>query len=103
MNLVDASGAEIKPSFDSIVKDLMDKQQVIQGLHRSLMQQKEAAEAKIKELAQPMQDEIDKLDAQLREKVELYRAECKKHFGIADGEQSNVLETLIAFRKAMSL
>jgi hypothetical protein len=103
MNLVDATGAEIKPSFEAIVKDLMEKQAVIQGLHRSLMAQKEMAEHKIKEFSQPFQAEIDKLDAEIQDKLAHYKAECKKHFGIADGDKMNVVETLVAFKKAIAL
>jgi hypothetical protein len=90
-------------TFDEIAKDLMEKQKVIEGLHNSLMKQKEMAEHKITEFKQPFQAEIDKLDTEIQEKLAHYKAECKKHFGICDGENMNVLETLVAFKKAMSL
>lgn len=90
-------------SFDEIVKDLMEKQKVIEGLHKSMMDQKEMAEHKIEEFKKPFQDEIDKVEKQIQEHLAHYKAECKKHFGIADGDQMNVVETLVAFKKAMSL
>jgi len=90
-------------TFDEIVKDLMEKQKVIEDLHRSLMEQKSMAEHKIEEFKKPFQDQIDKLDLEIKEKIAHYKAECKKHFGIADGDNMNVVETLVAFKKVMSL
>lgn len=89
--------------FDEIVKELTEKQKVIEGLHKSMMEQKEMAEHKIEEFKKPFQDEIDKVEAQIRVEMAHYKAECKKHFGIADGDQMNVLETIVAFKKAMSI
>jgi DNA-binding transcriptional MerR regulator len=90
-------------SFDDIVADLKVKQIVIEGLHRSLMEQKSMAEHKIEEFAKPLQEQIDKLDKELQEKMAEYKMECKKHFGIADGDKMNVVETLVAFKKVMTL
>ena len=89
--------------FDEIVNDLMEKQKVIEGLHKSMIDQKEMAQHKVDEFKKPFQEQIDKLEGEINEKLAHYKAECKKHFGLADGEQMNVLETLVAFKKAMSL
>lgn len=90
-------------TFDEIAKELLEKQKVIEGVHKTLMDYKQESEDKMQEYKKPFQEKLDAIERDLKTKMAEYQMECKKHFGIADGEQINVLETLIAFRKAMSL
>lgn len=90
-------------SFDDIVVDLKLKQAHIEGLHQKIMEKKNESEARIKAYSEPLQKEIDILDKDLQEKIAYYKAETKKHFGICDGENMNVVETLVAFKRVMSL
>jgi DNA-binding transcriptional MerR regulator len=90
-------------TFDEIVKVLMEKQKVIEGVHKILMEHKQDSEAKIEEFKKPLQEKLDAIERDLQTKMSEYKMECKKHFGIADGDQMNVVETLVAFKKAMSL
>lgn len=50
-----------------------------------------------------MQAEMLEMNQELQNKAAVYRAELKKHFGITDGEQMNVLDMIEAMRRIKEL
>lgn len=89
--------------FDEIKEKLENQQAQIKVLHATLMSKKEIYEEKAKQLTKAMQDELDAMEGDLQKAIASYKADLKREFGITDGEQMNVLETIVAIRKASRL
>ena len=72
------------------------KQDEIIGLHGEYAQKKEALEKEIETFVENKKRELNPLESKLNEATAKYKAEMKSQFGIADGENANVLQLVEA-------
>lgn len=90
-------------TFDEIVAALKAKQVEIEEINKKVEAKRSECQEKLETFAKGLQLEVDELDKELQTKIAHYKAETKKHFGVCDGEKMNVVDTLVAFKKAMAL
>ena len=89
----------ILESFEDVVKALELKQAEIFELKNQLIDMEEENQRKVKEFAKPLQDKQDSLFADIKKKTEVYKAETKKYFGIADGEPADILQLMKVIKR----
>ena len=76
-----------------------DKKFQILAVSARLEDAQKALQARIDEFVAPLRGTVDELSAQLNRLREEYKAESKAAWGIADGEQLNVLEVIEAMAR----